>query len=159
MTGIMAKAKKMVIIILRNSKALDIIFSIFCVITDRKMIKPTRKTMDGFKMGPNCGNAKPAKTITKNKEIKIVFGLSFMILIAILLLFFRLQQLMIKGILPPYFLLKRTPDIQRNFLLLFPRNRDLIFLLTFFHCLCYVAFLNKCLHHTFHRLFLHSQLL
>jgi hypothetical protein len=50
MTGIRAKAKKISIIILRNSKALDIIFSIFCVITDRKMIKPTRKTMNGFKI-------------------------------------------------------------------------------------------------------------
>jgi hypothetical protein len=87
MTGISAKAKKMVIIILRNSKALDIIFSILCVIADRKTIKPARKAMIGFKMGPSCGNAKPAKTTTKNKKIKIVFWLSFMILIAILLFF------------------------------------------------------------------------
>jgi hypothetical protein len=84
MTGISAKAKKMVIIILRNSKALDIIFSILCVITDRKTIKPARKAMNGFKMGPSCGIAKPAKTITKNNEMKIVFWLSFMIPIAIL---------------------------------------------------------------------------
>jgi len=79
MTGIMAKAKKSPIIILRNSKALDIIFSILCAVIDRKMVKPIGKTRNGFKMGPNCGNAKPAKTITKNNEIKIVFGLSFMI--------------------------------------------------------------------------------
>ena len=79
MPGIMAKAKKIPIINLRNSKALDIIFSILCVIIDRKMVKPSRKTMNGFKTGPNCGNAKPAKIITKNNEMKIVFGLSFMI--------------------------------------------------------------------------------